>query len=193
MKTIITGTRRTSDHRFTYDFIKSSPFHAQITEVFSLGDSGIDQYGRMWAMENRKPIRYFRANWTMYPKVAGIIAIREMATFADAAIVIDDGTYYLVDHFMTYSRGLDPKLHIHYHRLPSPTTVTQGRQESTTGDLETLPVVQPVTVASHSLVQTGQSLQPVCTNPVSVQAGGLPIAGLGLDVTVVRPVPSGGC
>lgn len=187
MKTIITGTRRTSDHRFTYDFIKSASFFPQITEVFSLGDSGIDQYGRMWAMENRKPIRYFRADWNKYPKVAGLISVREMATFADAAIVIDDGTYYLVDHFITYSRGLDPKLHIHYHRLPSPTTVTQGRQESTTEDLETLPIVQPVIVASHLPVQTGQPLQPVCTSPALVLNGGHPIVGLGLDVTAVRP------
>jgi len=48
--------------------------------------------GERWARTNGIKIKEMPANWNAHGKAAGPIRNREMATYADAAIIIWDGT-----------------------------------------------------------------------------------------------------
>ncbi len=48
---------------------------------------GADTLGRLWAEFERVPVTKFPADWNHHGKAAGPIRNREMAEFADAAIV----------------------------------------------------------------------------------------------------------
>ena len=54
---------------------------------------GADIWGRNWALSNGIPIKDFPADWEKYGKAAGVIRNKQMADYADAAIVfIWDGS-----------------------------------------------------------------------------------------------------
>ena len=53
---------------------------------------GIDSSGRAWAKFMLLPWQEFPANWSMYGKGAGHIRNKAMADYADALLLIWDGT-----------------------------------------------------------------------------------------------------
>lgn len=53
---------------------------------------GVDTLGYRWAQCNNIPIKEMPANWNRDGKKAGPIRNRDMAEYADAAIVIWDGS-----------------------------------------------------------------------------------------------------
>ena len=68
----------------------NASFH--LGEIVSGGARGVDNYGEHWARENDVPLTIFRADWQRYGKQSGFIRNREMAVYADRALVIWDGT-----------------------------------------------------------------------------------------------------
>jgi uncharacterized phage-like protein YoqJ len=52
---------------------------------------GVDGLGRRFGEENKIPVKPFPANWDKYGKGAGFIRNKQMADYAEAAIVIWDG------------------------------------------------------------------------------------------------------
>lgn len=62
-----------------------------ITEVGCGLAPGADTIGEMWAKDCRIPIRFFRANWVTFGRRAGMLRNKEMAQWADAAIILWDG------------------------------------------------------------------------------------------------------
>lgn len=89
MKVIVAGSRNVRDYKIVAETIARSGF--QITEVVSGCAIGVDTLGEQWARANNIPIKEMPANWNQYGNSAGPIRNKQMALYADAAIVIWDG------------------------------------------------------------------------------------------------------
>lgn len=98
MKTIIAGSRQLDIYQDQYkvwvvaDAVIKSGF--DVTEVVSGGCRGIDLAGEAWAraMIPPIPIKPFQPDWEKHGKAAGPIRNGEMADYADALILIWNGT-----------------------------------------------------------------------------------------------------
>lgn len=90
MKVIIAGSRDITDYSYVRDSVDNSPF--EITEVVSGCAKGVDIIGEQLAATYHTPVKKFPADWTKYGKSAGPIRNRQMAEYADAAIVIHNGS-----------------------------------------------------------------------------------------------------
>lgn len=113
MKTIIAGSRTILDYPTVERAILSAPFVSRITTVFSGMASGVDILGFRWATGKKIPIRRFVPEWDKLGKQAGFIRNAEMATFADAAIVVWDGRSGGTKQLLAYMKKLDPKVELH--------------------------------------------------------------------------------
>jgi hypothetical protein len=89
MKVIIAGSRTIRNPKETFPLIDESKF--DITEVVSGTAYGADMLGEEWAALHSIPIKYFPASWMQYGMSAGMIRNKEMADYADAAIILWDG------------------------------------------------------------------------------------------------------
>lgn len=92
IKVIIAGSRDITDINIVPN-IMGRFYGVNITEVVSGAcPTGIDTLGEVWAEANDIPIKRFEANWKEYGKSAGPVRNNEMATYADAAVVIHNGS-----------------------------------------------------------------------------------------------------
>lgn len=91
MKLIIAGGRNYS--MTDYDRSKLDGLHAEspITEVVSGGATGADAGGERWAESHGIPIKIFLPDWKAHGKSAGPMRNREMARYADAAVLFPGG------------------------------------------------------------------------------------------------------
>jgi hypothetical protein len=89
MKVIIAGSRNIDDYSLIVEAVERSGYN--ITEVVSGCAVGIDRLGERWAIANNIPIKEMPADWNRNGKAAGPMRNRDMAEYADAAIVIWDG------------------------------------------------------------------------------------------------------
>lgn len=88
LKVIIAGSRGIEDYSMLLSALKLINF--EITEVVCGLAVGVDLLGERWAITNNIPIKYMPAKWNVYGKKAGIVRNKEMADYADAAIVLWD-------------------------------------------------------------------------------------------------------
>jgi predicted Rossmann fold nucleotide-binding protein DprA/Smf involved in DNA uptake len=95
MKVIIAGSRSITDVDAVCKAIQkafiTSWAASVITEVVCGMAPGVDTIGKSWAEAWAIPVKEFPADWDKYGKAAGPIRNRQMAEYADAAIVIWDG------------------------------------------------------------------------------------------------------
>jgi hypothetical protein len=91
VKVIIAGSRDVNDYTLVVKTIEQSGWKDQITEVVSGCATGIDILGEQWARANNIPIKEMPARWDLYGRKAGPLRNKNMAEYADAAIVIWDG------------------------------------------------------------------------------------------------------
>ena len=89
MKVIIAGSRQVEDYKLVAEAMKRCNF--DVTEVISGCATGVDRMGETWARANNLPVKEMPANWYQHGKAAGPIRNREMAEYADAAVIIWDG------------------------------------------------------------------------------------------------------
>ena len=97
MKVIVAGPRykdpvakiKYDDYEMVVSAINNSGF--QITEEVCGLAIGVDSLGAQWALNNNIPIKEMPANWDDHQKMAGLIRNRDMAKYADAAVIIWDG------------------------------------------------------------------------------------------------------
>lgn len=89
MKVIIAGSRTITDYASVLKAIINSKI--DITEVVCGCAFGVDRLGQQWANVNNVPVKEMPADWSKHGKSAGPIRNREMAEYADAAIIIWDG------------------------------------------------------------------------------------------------------
>jgi hypothetical protein len=90
VKCIIAGSRTIRDYAIVAKAIADSGF--EITIVVSGGAYGVDACGEEWASENGIPIMRFPAKWDAYGNAAGPIRNEQMAKYADALILVWDGS-----------------------------------------------------------------------------------------------------
>jgi len=91
MKTIIAGGR---DYKFTPSDIQTLNkllITQHITEVVSGAARGADTCGEEWAAKHGLPVKQFPANWDKYGKSAGFKRNKQMAEYADAAVLFPGG------------------------------------------------------------------------------------------------------
>jgi len=99
VKLIIAGSRIFDESVIVVDIcVKAMLGHriidnpnAYITEVVSGTAWGADTAGERWADWRGIPVKQFRPDWKKWKTMAGIVRNREMADYADGAIVIWDG------------------------------------------------------------------------------------------------------
>ena len=98
MKVIVAGTRYKDkankipfdDYRLVVEAIDRSGF--EITEVVCGMAIGVDKLGEQYATMKGIDVKEMPANWAVHgPKAAGPIRNRQMAEYADAAIIVWDG------------------------------------------------------------------------------------------------------
>lgn len=97
MKVIIAGTRYKDpvnkipfdDYGLIVSAIERSGF--EITEEVCGMAIGVDKLGEQWAITNNVPVKEMPADWNRHGKAAGPIRNRQMAEYADAAIIVWDG------------------------------------------------------------------------------------------------------
>lgn len=94
MKTIIAGSRSITDYQRVLKAILQAESQAGIvpSEVVCGCAPGVDSLGASWAVRNKKPLRRFPASWSEFGKSAGPMRNRQMAEYADALILVHDGT-----------------------------------------------------------------------------------------------------
>jgi predicted Rossmann fold nucleotide-binding protein DprA/Smf involved in DNA uptake len=90
MKVIIAGSRDINDYNIVLSAFSSCPF--EITEIVSGCAKGVDTLGEQVADLICVPICKFPADWNKHGKAAGPIRNKQMADYADAAIVIHNGS-----------------------------------------------------------------------------------------------------
>lgn len=109
MRTIIAGGRY---YRLTKeDFFRLDVLRESITEVVSGGCSGVDSDGEDWARLHGIPIRVFAAQWSKYGRYAGPLRNKQMAQYAEQAVLFPGGAGTDSMHKEAVSRGL--KIHDH--------------------------------------------------------------------------------
>lgn len=89
MKTIIAGSRTITDYKLIKNVIVRSKI--EITEEVCGCAKGVDRLGEVYANENNIPVIHFQARWDLYRRSAGSKRNKQMAEYADAAIIIWDG------------------------------------------------------------------------------------------------------
>ncbi len=94
IKLIIAGSRTVSpDWMFIDEVLADWNIweHGVIVEVVSGAARGADESGERWASHSNVPVKHFPANWNTHGKAAGKLRNRQMADYADAALVFWDG------------------------------------------------------------------------------------------------------
>lgn len=99
MKLIIAGSRSIKDYTVLCNAIAQSDFC--ISEVVSGCARGVDKLGERWASERNLIVTRMRADWGRFGQAAGLYRNSEMASYADAAIILWDGesrgTLHMID------------------------------------------------------------------------------------------------
>jgi len=91
MKVITAGSRDITDYDTIVNAVCNSHF-SPITEIVSGCAKGVDAAGEQIADNSDTPLKKFPADWKKYGRSAGPIRNKHMAEYADAAIVIHNGS-----------------------------------------------------------------------------------------------------
>jgi hypothetical protein len=116
MKIIVAGSRSIESLGVVTRAIEESGF--KITEIVSGHAKGVDRLGEQYALMRGIPTKIFPANWDKHGKAAGPMRNREMADYADAAIVVWDGVSVGTKHMIYEMNKRGKKCYIHMHLSP---------------------------------------------------------------------------
>lgn len=105
-KVIIAGTRTFKD----YDLLVETCDKLLINkhpdvEIVNGGANGADRLGGKYAIQKGYKMSLCRANWEQFGKSAGYIRNKEMAEYADAAIIFWDGKSKGAKHMIDLAKG----------------------------------------------------------------------------------------
>jgi hypothetical protein len=92
MKLIIAGSRTIYLFEDEVCTILNSKSIPEVTEVVCGMAYGMDQSGLDWADNYKIPVKPFPADWERYGRSAGHIRNKEMADYADALLIVWDGS-----------------------------------------------------------------------------------------------------
>jgi hypothetical protein len=92
MKLIIAGSRDINKSIEELDLLILQHYKLEdITEVVSGRAKGMDNSGYLWSISHKIPVKSFYPDWSI-GKAAGHIRNRDMGDYADAAIVVYNGS-----------------------------------------------------------------------------------------------------
>lgn len=91
MKVVCCGTRTIKNKVMIFEKLDEFHSNTPITEIVSGCSQGPDIIGELWASKNNIPIKNFPPKWITQGKAAGPIRNKEMAIYADYAIIFWDG------------------------------------------------------------------------------------------------------
>ena len=89
VRVVIAGSRNITDYAALQHAIAQTDF--SISEVVSGCARGPDSLGELWAIRAGIPVHKFPAEWGRFGRAAGHYRNSEMASYADAAIILWDG------------------------------------------------------------------------------------------------------
>lgn len=89
VKMIIAGSRTFQNYPFLCQHMDN--FRHMIKEVVCGEAKGADTLGYTYAYDNDIPVRCFPADWEKYGNAAGYVRNKQMAEYADKAVVFWDG------------------------------------------------------------------------------------------------------
>ena len=112
MKVIIAGGRSFSDYNLLREVCDHMLQNQVEVEIVSGKARGADSLGEKYAKEKNYTIKEFPADWEKYKKSAGYIRNKEMAQYADAAIVFWDGKSKGSKHMIELSQEYNLKLKV---------------------------------------------------------------------------------
>jgi hypothetical protein len=92
MKCIIAGSRSITSFQTVKAAIESCPWLDEVTEVVTGGAQGVDTLGDNWAWCAKLDRTIMKANWEKHGKSAGFQRNSRMADYADALILVWDGS-----------------------------------------------------------------------------------------------------
>ena len=116
MKVIVAGSRSIESLGVVKKAIEDSGF--EITEIVSGRAKGVDRLGEHYALVRSIPTKLFPADWDKHGKAAGPMRNREMANYADAAVIIWDGVSKGTKHMIYEMNKRGKKCHIYMHLSP---------------------------------------------------------------------------
>lgn len=91
MKMIIAGSRTLNPKiKEIADIVYA--YRIAITEIVSGTAAGVDRCGEAYAKAAGQPVKRFPADWETHGKAAGHLRNRQMAEYADALLLIWDGS-----------------------------------------------------------------------------------------------------
>lgn len=92
MKIVVAGSRNINifDVKWITENITNLNKTVSISEIVSGTAIGVDHVGETWAKLRNIPIKQFTANWSI-GKHAGMLRNKDMANYADAALIFWDG------------------------------------------------------------------------------------------------------
>jgi hypothetical protein len=106
MKVIIAGSRNLENYLLVAQAMQRCGY--DVTEVVCGCAAGVDTLGDRWARTNNVPVKEMPANWNRDGKAAGPIRNREMAKYADAAVIVWDGksagTRNMIDEMIRHKK-----------------------------------------------------------------------------------------
>lgn len=111
MKTIIAGSRTINHLNSLIEALKKCDW--EITEIVSGGAKGADNVGERYAIKNNIPWMVFDADWKRWGKRAGMIRNGKMARYADALILLWDGTSRGSKNMLDQARENNLKIIVH--------------------------------------------------------------------------------
>lgn len=112
MKVIIAGGRSFSDYNLLREVCDHMLQNQIEVEIVSGKARGADALGEKYAKEKGYTIKEFPADWEKYKKAAGYIRNKEMAKYADAAIVFWDGNSKGSKHMIELSQEYNLKIKV---------------------------------------------------------------------------------
>lgn len=115
LKLIVAGTRTFKDYKLledalSYRYLQSccwwTRYDAKAWEIVSGGAPGADTLAVEFATERNIPFKIFPADWQKHGRAAGPIRNKQMAEYADAAIVFWDGKSHGTQNMIQQMREL---------------------------------------------------------------------------------------
>lgn len=90
MKLIVAGSRTFDNQRLASEYIGNICLVEDCKEIVSGGANGADSIGELEALNRGIKVVKFLPDWDIHGKAAGPIRNRQMAEYADAALVFWD-------------------------------------------------------------------------------------------------------
>ncbi len=103
MKVIIAGSREFSNFELLKEKCEELITNEEV-EIVSGTARGADKMGEEYAKAKGYSIKRFPANWTKYGKSAGYLRNKEMAEYADSAIIFWDGSSKGTKHMIDLAK-----------------------------------------------------------------------------------------